>query len=207
MSLPLSSLAIEEKNKLATSDSVFLIAAAIEIPGVQETIRVVRNTEDITWRGETWQKFPFEMEEITESDTGEVPRVDVRVGNASREMELYIHQYDLYCKENGHAPVVCHLYVINTLNLESDDPEVEHEFELIQPKTDSMWATFTLGASNPFNRRFPQRRMIPACHWKFKDGRCQYDGGATSCNKSFTRCKELNNSERFGGFYATGRAI
>lgn len=205
MPLPLSSIAIEEKNKLTNSDSVFLIALEIIIPGLPEHIRVIANTEDITWQGETWQAFPFEMDEITETDAGEVPRIEIKVGNVNREIEFYLHEYDRYCKLNGHQPVVCHIYVVNTLNLDSSDPEVHHEFELVQPKTNPQWATFVLGASNPFNRRFPQRRMIPVCGWKFKDNRCQYSGSARNCNKSFARCKALNNSSRFGGFYATGR--
>ena len=31
-------------------------------------------------------------------------------------------------------------------------------------------------------------------------GRCNYSGSETSCNRSFTRCEELNNGARFGGF-------
>ncbi len=205
MPLPLSSIAIEEKNKLANSDSVFLIALEIIIPGLPDSIKVVANTEDVTWRDDNWQAFPFEMEEITETDSGEVPRVDIRVSNVSREMEFYLHEYDRYTKLNGHQPVICHIYVLNTLDLESGDPVVSHEFELIQPKTNPQWATFTLGASNPFNRRFPQRRMIPVCGWKFKDARCRYSGSSRNCNKSFARCKQLNNTHRYGGFYATGR--
>ncbi len=58
MPLSLSSIAIEEKNKLAT-DSVFLICLEITIPGVAEPVRVVRNNEDLTWQGETWVAFPF----------------------------------------------------------------------------------------------------------------------------------------------------
>ena len=213
MPLPLSSIAIQEKNKIANSDSVFLLLAEIIIPGLPDPIRVVANTEDLAvengtgyqWRGQDWIAFPFEIDEINESDSGEVPRVEIKVGNVNREIEFYLHEYDRYCKINGHVPVVCHLYVINTLNVGSNDPEVHHEFELVQPKTSSQWATFVLGASNPFNRRFPQRRMIPACGWKFKDFRCGYSGSALNCNKSFARCKQLGNSRRFGGFYATKR--
>ena len=205
MPLPLSSIAIEEKNKLANSDSVFLLALKITIPGVATPVRVVANTEDITWEGETWQAFPFEVNEITETESGEVPRIDVKVSNVSREMELYIHAYDLYCKTNGFYAIECVLYVLNTLDLANPDPVTWHVFELIQPKTDAMWVTFTLGAANPFNRRYPQRRLVPSCQWKFKSDECGYSGVQSECNKTLSRCRELNNSSRFGGFYATNR--
>lgn len=203
MPIPLSSTAVAEKNKLANSDSVFLLAMAINIPSMEDPIRVVGNTDDITWRDTTWVAFPFEIDEISESDTGEVPRVDVRVGNVNREMEQYIHDYDAYVKENGPAPIVCDLYVINSLDLASGDPVVHHVFELIQPRTNSMWATFTLGATNPWVRRYPQSRLLPACQWrKFKGFGCNYDGVETECDRSLVRCRELGNSHRFRGYYA-----
>jgi phage-related protein len=206
MPVPLSTIAIEEKNKLANPDSIFLLAMEIEIPGLEIPVRVVANTENITWRDHEWVAFPFDIDEITETDSGEVPRVDVRVGNVSREMEYYIHEYDRYCKENGFSPVICKLFVLNTLNLESQDPERELVYELVQPRTDPQWVTFTLGASNPFNLRYPRRRMIPTCEWRFKGETCGYDGVAENCNKTFANCKELDNASRFGGFYATGRS-
>lgn len=204
MPLPLSSVAIEEKNKLGT-DSVFLVLLEISIPGLTDRVRVVHNSEDVVWRGESWVAFPFKMEEISESSTGEVPRVEIRVGNVNRVMELYIHEYDRYCKTNGYSPITCRIYVVNSLNLASDDPEVEHVFDLMQPKTSPLWATFVLGASNPFNQRYPLRRMLPVCEWRFKDKRCLYSGAAGTCNQSFARCVQLANTRRFGGFYGTGR--
>jgi hypothetical protein len=87
--------------------------------------------------------------------------------------------------------------------------EVEHVFELKYPRTDARWATFTLGASNPSNIRFPRNRIMKnQCRHKFKgsDGRCGYSGGETSCNKTLSRCRELNNSERFGGRPGVGYA-
>lgn len=62
MAISLSSVAIQEKNKLAT-DSVFLVCLRIIIPGVDEIIRLVSNSEDITWQHpdddqpETWIAF------------------------------------------------------------------------------------------------------------------------------------------------------
>lgn len=38
------------------------------------------------------------------------------------------------------------------------------------------------------------------CQFKFKDGRCQYSGTETKCNKTLSRCQALNNVTRFGGY-------
>jgi len=207
MPVPLSSIAIEEKNKLAT-DSVFLICLEIEIPGIDETVRVVRNNEDLVWKGETWAAFPFELDEIGDSSKGEVPQVNVRVSNVSRALEAYLYEYDTYCKVSGFEPITVKIYVVNTKVIQADgnaEPEVEHEFELKQPRTDSKWVTFILGAANPFNRRFPRNRIIKNfCRYRFMDTRCGYTGPATSCDKTLTMCRTLENSTRFGGFPGAG---
>lgn len=205
MSLSLSAIATTEKNKLGT-DSVWLIALKIDIPGLVSPIRVVRNNEDITWDGKTWTAFPFEIDEISDQK-GEVPRVNIRVSNISRAMEAYLQDYDTYTKNNGFSPIEVTIYVLNSDNLASSTPEVEHVFELIQPKSNSKWVTFTLGASNPFNRRFPQARILKNhCRYIFKDSRCGYTGAATSCDKTLSRCRALSNSTRFGAFPGCGQA-
>lgn len=212
--LSLSSIAIEEKNKLAT-DSVWLVCLKIVIPDM-EPIYVVRNNADIIWNYAsnpnpyTWQAFPFELDEVGDTSKGEVPQVNLKISNISRTIEFYIQQYDTYCKINGYSPINVYIYVVNTKVIADNitaDPEVEHQFELIQPTMDSKWATFTLGASNPFNRRFPQGRLLKNfCRWKvFKGTRCGYIGAETTCDRTLTQCRSYGNSERFGGFPGVGR--
>jgi phage-related protein len=212
MPISLSSIAITEKNKL-NSDSVFLVALKIDIPASPShtIVRIVNNSENITWLGETWVAFPFTINEISEA-TGEVPRVDIQVSNVSRVIDVYLAYYDAYIKANGYEPITVYIYVINTAVIANNGnaaPEVEHIFELKQPKLDSKWATFTLGASNPYNRRFPQNRMFAShCRFRFKgtDGRCGYTGVTTNCNHSLTACRALNNSIRFGGAPGIGKS-
>ena len=205
--LTLSAIAIEEKNKLA-ADSVFLVCLEITIPGVVEPVRVVRNNENLAWKGETWVAFPFEIDEIGDNAKGEVPQVNIRVSNVSRVMEAYLQDYDAYCKTNGFSPITVAICVVNTRAVAADgncDPEVEHLFDLKSPRTDSIWATFLLGASNPFTRRFPQGRILKNfCRHKFKGNRCGYSGAETVCDRSLARCRELANSSRFGAFPGVG---
>jgi phage-related protein len=231
----ISSFGILEKNKLATT-TVWLLMLEITVPGISEPIRITSNNESVTWRGEPWIAFPFELDDISEESKGEVPRVNLRVSNVTRSMESYLQDFDLYTKTNGYAPIEVKIYVVNNhgafssgvvtdstasgavtettvsgaftdelYDIVNPDPEVEHVFELMNPKTDSMWATFTLGASNPFNRRFPQARILKNhCRFIFKDAWCGYAGGQTTCDKTLTRCRALSNSIRFGGFPGVG---
>jgi phage-related protein len=205
--LTLSSVAIQEKNKLA-SDSVFCVALEITIPDVVEPIRVINNSEDIAWNGSTWTAFPFVIEEISDVSSGEVPRVDVRVSNVNRIFESYLQTYDTYCKVNGFEPIEVSIFVINTLVCATvATPEVEHQFELKQPKTNSQWATFTLGASNPFARRFPQNRILKNhCRYKYKgsDHRCGSTHASANCTHTLTACRARLNSGRFGNAPGVG---
>ncbi|WP_051183046.1 DUF1833 family protein [Desulfocurvibacter africanus] len=204
MPIPLSSVVLEEKNRLATSEA-FLLALEISVPGVDEPIRVVSNTENVTWRGVEWIAFPFEIDELSDTSKGEVPRIELKVSNVSRALERYIHDYDAYVKRFGFSPITVSIIVLNTADLGSGVPVVEHLFELKQPKTDAKWATFVLGASNPFDLRFPTAMLRKnACRFRFRDARCGYRGEADGCDKTLSRCRALKNSERFGGFPGVG---
>jgi len=211
MPLPLSSIAITEKNLLAT-DSIFPTALEITIPGVADPVRVVRNNENVIWPSSDtdhpWVAFPFEMDEIGEESKGEIPRVDIRVSNVSRAMESYLQAYDLYTKLNGYTPITVSIFVLNSKSLASSTPEVEHLYELINAKTNPYWATFTLGASNPFNKRYPAHRILKNhCRHVFKGVLCGYSGATTTCDKTLYACRNMNggsNSARFGGFPGVG---
>jgi phage-related protein len=216
MPLPLSTIAIEEKNKLAT-DSVFLIALKITIPSTPSvfTVRLVNNSANISWLYENggddpWVAFPFSIEELTDQSGGEVPVVTLRISNVTRVMDVYLKYYDDYIKAFGYEPIIVNIYVINTAVIAVDpdaNPEVEHVFELKKPSVDDQWATFVLSASNPYNRRFPQNRILKNhCRYKFEgsDGRCGHTGGP-SCDHTLVTCRSLNNSNRFGGAPGVGK--
>lgn len=208
MPLELSSIAIQEKNKLA-GGAAFHIALKIVIPGFAEPVRVCSDNVNLTWQGETWVAFPFEIEEITEQSTGEVPRVDLRVANVGGVMGAYLRDYDNYCKANGYTAIDVTIYVVNLAVILANgnaDPEVEYQLLLTQPKAGSKWATFTLGAPNIYTRRCPLNRLFKNhCRFKFKDARCGYTGAATSCAKTLAACRTLLNAPRFGGAPGVGK--
>lgn len=209
MPLTISSIAIEEKNKLS-AESVFLLCVLVTIPGLSDPIPLVANSENYNWDGKEWIAADFQIEEITDSSSGENVQVNVKISNISRVMERYIQEYDIYCKNNGYTPVTIDLYVINTKAVEADpncDPEVEYTFDLVSPHADSEWVSFTFGSSNPWNKRFPRNRMLKNfCRYRyFKGERCGYTGSATTCDRSLTQCRSYGNSKNFGGTPGFGR--
>jgi lambda family phage minor tail protein L len=185
-----------------------MVLVAVTIPGVGSPVRITANNETVSWQGYSWIPFPFDMDELVEESKGEVPQIVVKVGNQSRAMEQYLQDYDSYCKTNGFSPITCDLYVVNSKNLGSATPEVQHTFDLKQTGTDAEWAYFTLGANNPYNRRAPLNRILRnQCRWVFKSTECGYGGATTSCNKTLSACRAMDggsNSVRYGGFPGVG---
>jgi lambda family phage minor tail protein L len=176
-----------------------LVTLDITIPGVAEVVYLVNNSDNITWKGNEYIAFPFELEELTDQSTAEVPSVSLKISNVSRVMDVYLDEYDTYVKANGYAPIEVTISVINTAVIAvapSADAEVSHSFILKKPSADARWATFELGVMNLFNRRFPQNRILKNhCRYKFKDSRCGYVGTTVRCGKTLSVCRTIESGE------------
>jgi len=91
--------------------------------------------------------------------------------------------------------------------IHNPDPEVELEYIVTNCHSDIQWVHFTIGASNPWNKRFPRSKVTKNyCRYKELGGaRCQYDGEETTCDRSLDTCRNvMNNSINFGGCPGTG---
>lgn len=199
--MTLSGQTIKDKNALST-DAVFLVLLEIDIPAVP-TIRLVNNTEDITWNNELWQQFPFDFTDMSQNSNGEIPEWSIKISNVNRVIEIYLQNYDLYLKQNGidGNDITCIIRVINTNDLLNNTPILEHEALLQQPSTTPQWATFKLSAKNPYNKSFPPRKIMKSfCSWKFKSTECGYSGTGAYCDKTLGTCRSYGNSSRFGAF-------
>jgi phage-related protein len=214
MPLSVNSASIYEKN-LLVSDGIWYAAMKISIPNTPSATElfVVRNNEPIFWRANTYQPFPFEIDDIPSEGKDTVPRVQVRISDVSRAMEQYVMAYDAHVKAYGYSPIEVNFYILNSKNLASNTPTAEFLFELKKPKTSALWATFDLGASNPYNKRFPQERILKNhCRHIFKDELCKFSGSTPSvCGKTYTACTSMmwaagsyGNTKNFGGFVGVG---
>jgi hypothetical protein len=52
----------------------------------------------------------------------------------------------------------------------------------------------------PANVFGPREKYSPGCRFRFKEARCGYVGGVTTCDRTLTNCTTLGNQMRFGGF-------
>lgn len=184
---------ILEKNKLATPNP-WLFTLDVAFPD-ETNLYLVNNTENITFQGRTYQAFPFQIEAMKQSSKGEIPTLVLRVSNVSRLLQAYLEQY------NGAVGATVLLRVINAAYLAEDYAELEMPFDIIDTGTDAMWVTFTLGAPNPLRSNFPHYKYLGEhCNWQFKSFECAYNGPSEVCQRTLLYCRQLNNSNRFGGF-------
>lgn len=189
--LSLSAVAKQEKNKLSTG-SAFIVLLVINLG---EAVRICYNTEDIYWRGELYQAFPFEIGEVVETQDGSEPNVELKVSNVSQVLQYYVEDGG-----GGNGTEVI-LRVVNSENLFSSEPELEERFVIQKCVITQDWVTFTLGCEYSARTRRPLNRyMKNNCPYKYKSCRCGYNGSLSSCVHTLTDCRNHGNSKRFGGF-------
>lgn len=200
MPLSISTDAIAEKNKLGNTDPWLLL---LEIVYPDETpVRVVWNTEDITWDGETWQAFPFQLGDMEETKEGEIPAVSLTIFDIGRQLIPIIDDH------GGGVGATVWVRVVHGAHLDNTTPEFEQNFEIVETQISHDFSiNFKLGAEDMASKRSPQNRFLKGhCRYKeFKGPECGYDGDETECSRTFERCRELNNQKRFGGFPGVGR--
>lgn len=201
--LPLSSIVIDQKNELSSNEA-FLIALELSIPSLDTPLYLVRNNENITWRGITWQAFPFTIDEISETSTNEVPSVAIMLANASRAMEMYVTEYDLWLKENAHQMIIATVHVISTADLGNANSIISMSFEVSSFNSNATQMTFNITQKNLYMKRFPPNAITRKCHFKFGSVECGVNSTGKSCNKTLADCRRHSNSTRFGGYPSVG---
>ena len=186
--LRFSKIATLEKNKLS-SDAPFLLLFDISHEQLAENIRLVRNTEDVTWAGKTWTAFPVDIEDYSE-DGKSLPALNMKIAAGQGLITTYLQKY------GGLTDARVRIYIVHAKCLDVDKPEMELEFQITETAYDEQWITFTLGASPELANRFPAwKYLTDFCPFVCGDIRCGYTGDKT-CKNNLASCLI---PERFGG--------
>lgn len=104
--LPLSTASMIEKNQISAT-GVWLML--LDITHNNETVRLVNNTENIQFKGNTYIAFPFHLADVNKNQT-DLPNVKLSVSNVTRTIQrmaeinkgftgadviIQIHQYQM----------------------------------------------------------------------------------------------------------------
>jgi phage-related protein len=188
-----------QKNLISQVDP-WLILLDITLPD-STILRFVRNTEDVTFQGNSYTAFPFELEAQKMANKGELPSIQLRVSNVTRFIQYYLEI------NNGGLGGTVVVTLINNAYLLEDYSMLQTTYTIISASSDVNWATWSLGAPNPLRRQFPLYRYLPkTCSWPFKGVECKYATPGSvdtwSANTSYTRGDLVKPDPATGRFYA-----
>ncbi len=188
--ISISAISKAEKSKLST-DSCFLVLLEIRL---KNTVYICYNNEDVTWKGQLYQAFPFEIGETSEESDGSDPNVSLKVSNVSQGLQWYVED------SGGGVGTQVILRVVNSKNM-NGNADLEEQYTVLSCKVDEEWVEFTLGSDYSARTRRPlDRYMKNHCPFAYKGLRCGYSGSLTSCLHTLQACRNHKNSTRFGGF-------
>jgi lambda family phage minor tail protein L len=150
---------------------------------------------DVTFDSQVYTRFPIKHEHIEDTSQGQINGVKVIVANVNRLFQAYVEAYDFRGKQ---------VDIIHVWADKLDDPyaKMVDTFFIDGYSCDEKTIAFNLTSKmDVIELQLPARRYLRThCYWKFKGTECAYAGAEASCNRTFQRCKELANQERFGSF-------
>ena len=197
---------VAEKNKIF-SDIAFVVALKIRVidPTTKllvEEIRLVRNSEDISYFENIYVATPFDIN--FGSEAGGMPDVSLSIPDYTRAIQGRMQAY------GGGVGFEVDMMIINTGNLDQEPENVEW-FEVTGASASNYVTSWTLGTSNSLLHPFPRRRQYrDRCAWRFRSAECGYTGSAATCDLSLqgpNGCSAKSNEIHFGGFPGLGKGI
>ena len=181
-----------EKNKIA-STLPWLVLLDVTLPDTSH-IRLVRNTDNITYNGYEYTAFEFNLGDTRSGGDARIQGVTVKIANPERALQPVMETYD------GLIGCDLSVVVVHAGNLATDHSELTLNYEILTSHSEGDWIAFIVGAENPIRRRFPLLAANPrSCNWIFKGAECAYSGSAATCERTLNFCRSLSNSARFGG--------
>lgn len=173
----------------------------IEIDGGSVYIIDNETLDTLDFNGETFIGAPLELEEIKKDDTSTASKLSISLSNVGLSFSGIIGQRGDVITD---APAVLTLVFLN-VNTNTIIPNVKQVLYAgrcnnlkLDYETAKMDIEPTLGG---YEIQAPILKYRSTCQVRrFKDCRCRYKGEEESCDRTFTRCKELGNEENFYGF-------
>jgi hypothetical protein len=198
----LSISSVINKNAII-SDTPWLMAVEAKVVDPEtlihvETLRFVKNTENVTLGGEEFVAGNFDLG-IDESE-GVLPTISLTVVDITQTLQKLMQEY----KGGSKSEVIVYFFSAPTTDLPT--PDTQYHFDVISSSADSesYSVTWVLGAENPLTLQVPSRtQTVNRCQWRYKGEQCGYSGGLASCDLSLegaNGCGAHENKERFGGY-------
>jgi len=161
-------------------------------------LRFARYSANITYGGVPYTAWMFSGQVLPGGKAGPVPTMSLVLEDAVQILQPYAIDTDWFRDTTLTICVVC----VDLLAADYAWSTVTYDILHAAPRSQAV--TLKLGGPNPVKMRFPAERywawQCPYARGFKDDPRCGYSEAETTCNGTFTRCAELSNSARFGGF-------
>lgn len=183
------------------SGTAWVIGAVLEVKDIKtglisETVRVVKNNEDLTIAGHLYTAAQFDFR-LQESES-EPPQLSISV------FDPYLVFNDILERTRGLSGSIAHLFVVNTDELDEEPLMYKFNVKTASSKSQDYQVSITLGTENPLTVNFPKRKQTKLrCQWRYKSSDCGYTGTLPKCDLSLNGvngCRVHNNETNFGGF-------
>lgn len=210
------------RNELRASDP-WIWLFEFEIPTTPPTrLRLAANPEAVTFGTDsdgnalTYSPFPIRIGTMRQTSEGDIPSVDITIGNPDRILSAYIETYD------GMIGQPVKAILVNSGDLANPRSKLEDRGEIRLCTVGGNSVVVRVSTYSLYQRRFPPFRYVSrTCRHQFGDVNCGYaipagatnttGGGYNVCSKSLAACEargadelarnvEVLHPQRFGGW-------
>jgi len=169
---------VRESLIVLNAATAHLLLLEITLTNSGTPIRLVRNTANVTYDGNEYTAFAMELGEIPQELRGEIPHVSLRLGNATRVLEPYLHG------AGGLIGASVRVMLVQS-DLLSDPPDMDVTFIVNRATSTATWITLDLSLGVSLAARFPADRYIPNyCRHVFRGNACTFAGTGIVAQKT-----------------------
>jgi lambda family phage minor tail protein L len=199
------------KNILNT-DEAWLVLFDLYVSDT-EVLRLTNNEVGVIFAGDTYSPFPVGFEAFEETSTGDLPYLNIVVGNVDRMISGYLESH------GGLLDRKVIMKIVHESNLSTSTAVIESSLMIRETSVSETSVTFRLSHHPFFEVDLPHQRFYRhRCRFAFKSGECGWDQAessttSSSCDKTLdgpNGCKahgdlydipaNREHPDRFGGF-------
>ena len=172
----------EAKNTLASSDA-WILLFTVDVSDT-EVVRVTNNEEPVTFAGIDYEPFPVLLEGMEEGSSGDLPYINITVGNIGQVLTDYLEQ------RNGLLDKSVNMRLVHKGNLADSDASISISLVIRETTVTESSVNFRVSHHPFFEVSMPHQRYYrERCRWRFKSGECGWAFGGSgtdsdSCDKT-----------------------
>jgi len=166
----------------------------------QDIIRIIENDtlSSFEYGGNTYVAAMVKRGMIESRVEGGPQKVNIKISNINQAYSSIIaNEGDVLTNS---ACIVEEVIFDNENNIVGDAVNVFEGFVNNVKLTETEFSFDVERILGGYSTQSPNTTYDVNCQWVFKDSRCQYSGGETSCDKTFSSCQARSNEARFGGY-------